>query len=136
MENGVVRFGLNGYFIDTWFTVREKEKMSPIRVETPEGTILEDKVVLLSAEEVEKYIPDPKERRAKQTAYAKKPREGMKLYTNKGYCTWLLRDPSEIFDGNWTGVSSEDTIDLVGGDIYLSGPQGLRPVILLDDSCQ
>ncbi len=131
-ENCVVRLWLNSYFINSFFTVREKEKMFPIPVETPEGVILNDKVILLNAEEVERYLPTEKERRAKPTVWAKRPIDGERLYTEKGYCTWLLRDPSERFEGNWTGVSCDGSLDLYGGDFYLSGEKGIRPVILVN----
>lgn len=131
-ENCVVRLWLNSYFLNTFFTVREKEKMEHIPVETPEGTILNDKIILLNAEEVMRYIPDENDRRAKPTSWAKMPKHGERIYTNKGYCVWLLRDPSTRFEGNWTGVGSDGKLDLYGGDFYLSGPHGIRPVILVD----
>ncbi len=133
-ETCVVRLWLNNYFLNTWFTVREKEKMCPIPVVTPDGRVLNDKVTLLSAEEVLRLIPDEKDRKAKPTAFAKTVRNGERLYTAKGYCTWLLRDPSVRFEGNWTGVDPNGTINLNGGDFYLSGPKGIRPVIMIADS--
>ena len=132
-ENCAVRLWLNGYFLNNWFTVREKEKMVPIAVNTPNGMILEDKVILLNVEEVEKYMPDEKDRRAKPTVWAKRKQNGDRIYTENGYCTWLLRDPSEMFDGNWTGVAPDGKLDLYGGDFYLSGLHGIRPVIMISD---
>ncbi len=129
-ENCVVRIWLNNYFINSFFTVREKEKMFPIPVETPDGVMLNDKVILLNAEEVVRYLPTEEERRAKPTVWAKRRKDGERVYTEKGYCTWLLRDPSERFEGNWTGVSCDGRLDLDGGDYYLSGAKGIRPVIL------
>ena len=64
--------------------------------------------------------------------WAKRTIDGERLYTEKGYCTWLLRDPSERFDGNWTGDSCDGRLDLNGGDFYLSGAHGIRPVILVN----
>ncbi len=132
-ENCVVRSWLNNYFLNTWFTVREKEKMIPIAVNTPDGKLLEDKVILLNAEEVERYMPDDKKRRAKPTDRAKRKPNGERINTENGYCNWLLRDPSDRFDGNWTGVDPGGKVDLDGGDFYLSGPQGIRPVIMISD---
>ena len=127
-ENCVVRLWLNNYFLNNWFTVREKEKMLPIPVKTPDGAQLNDKVILLNAEEVERFLPEEKDRRAKPTPFAKKI-SAEKPYTKNGFCTWFLRDPSELFDENYTGVDVDGKIDLVGGDFYLSGSHGIRPVI-------
>ena len=57
-ENCVIRLWLNNYFINSFFTVREKEKMYPVSHVLADLTPQEDKVVMLSAEEVEKYMPD------------------------------------------------------------------------------
>ncbi len=131
-ENCVVRLWLNSHFLNKWFTMREKEKMYPIPIETPDGTKLNDKVILLDVDEVTRYLPIEEDRKAKPTAWAKRAQNGEKLYTEKGYCTWLLRDPSDRFEGNWTGVSLDGSLDLDGGDFYRSGQQGIRPVILVD----
>ena len=131
-ENCVIRLWLNNYFINSFFTVREKEKMYPVSHVLADLTPQEDKIVLLSAEEAEKYLPDEKDRKAKATPWAKRFQDGWRLYTEKGYCTWLLRNPSELVEGNWTGVSYNGTFDFVGGDFYLSGQHGIRPVILVE----
>ena len=134
-RNCALRLWLNNYFLHNAFTVKEKEKMIPIPVypQSGDGTPLNDKVILFDQKEVEKYFPDEKERRAKPTARAKRSWKGQRLYTEKGYCIWLLRNPSDLFGGNWTGVDPEGKLDLTGGDIYLSGPQGVRPVIMIID---
>ena len=131
-ENCAVRIWPNSYFIDSFFTVREKEKMFPIPVETPDGVKLNDKVTMLNADEVLHYFPAEEDRRAKPTVWAKRPKDGERLYTEIGYCVWLLRDPSERIEGNWTGVSCDGSLELNGGDFYLSGAQGVRPVILVN----
>ena len=51
------------------------------------------------------------------------------VYTQKGYCTWYLRDPSEMIEGNWTGVTPSGELDLFGGDFKRSGDKGVRPAI-------
>ena len=134
-NNCFLRSWLNNDFLNNWFTVREKEKMLPIPVYPPlgYGKPLEDKIILLNAEEVKRYLPNEKNRRAKPTIRAKRNQNGLRLYTEKGYCTWLLRDPSDWFGGNWTGIDPEGKFDLSGGDFYLSGPQGIRPVIMIID---
>ena len=133
-ENCVIRHWLNDYFINSFFTASEKKKMCPVSVVLAGLTPQEDKIVLLSAEEVEKYLPNESDRKAKPTMWAKRSQDGERLYTEKGYCTWLLRDPSKRFAGNWTGVSSNGILDLDGGDFYFSGQKGIRPVILVDMS--
>ena len=135
-ENCVIRLWLNSYFLNYYFTAREKERMSEISIETPDGVILNDKVILLSAEEAERYFEDDMDRKAKPTPMAKRPMdsdfaEKDRIYVEKGYCGWFLRDPSEKFKGNFTNVRSDGKIDYNGGDFYYS-LQGVRPVILLD----
>lgn len=130
-ENCVVRDWLNGYLLREFFTVREKEKLCPIPIKTPDGTVLNDRVVLLDEESVVRYLPDEKDRRAKPTPWAKRSVDGDRIYTEKGYCSWLLRDPSVRFDGNYTAVRFDGVLDLDGGDFYMSGRKGIRPVILV-----
>ncbi len=133
-ENSYVRNWLNDYFYRFAFSNYECEKMYPIQVQTQEGKVLEDMVILFSADEVEKYLPNIDERKAKPSGWAKHSWEEDSLYTENGCCAWLLRDPSELFEGNWTGISPSGELDLVGGDFYLSGIQGVRPVIMVDKS--
>jgi len=135
-ENGILRMWLNNYFLNLCFIIKEKERLDTIKIITPDGHELSDKIILMSAEEVERYLPEQEERKAKPTSWAKKrknPTMDDALYTEKGYCGWFLRDPSEFFDGNYTTVDFNGKIDLVGGDFYLGGRKGIRPVILLKD---
>ena len=135
-ENCAIRRWLNNYFINTFFTVKEKALMSPIPVELSDGTVLEDKIILLDEKQVEEYLPDETKRKAKPTPWAKRSQYGDRpygdrLYTEKGYCTWLLRDPSKRFMGNYTGIYPDGTFDFDGADFYRGGPRGFRPVILI-----
>ena len=134
----VLRSWLNGYFINKFFTTSEKEKMCSITITTPTGIVLNDKVTLLCIEEVVKYLPNEKERKGKPTPWAKRSKWNDEweaeesIYTEHGFCTWLLRNPSIRCNNNWTGISPKGSVDEIGGDFYLSGEQGIRPVILLD----
>ena len=135
-ETCVIRLWLNSYFINNFFTVREKERMSAIPVVTPDGVLLNDKIILLNAEEAERYFEDDKDRKAKPTPWAKRTVVSDsdykdRIYVEKGYCSWFLRDPSEVFEGNYTDVGSDGKINYNGGDFYYS-LHGVRPVILLD----
>ena len=126
-DNCVLRSWLNGYFKDNFITIT-----------TPTGIVLNDKVTLLSIEEVVKYLPSEKERKSKPTPWAKRSKwnekwgEEESIYTDHGFCTWLLRNPSSKVNNNWTGINPQGSIDEIGGDIFFSGEQGIRPVILLD----
>lgn len=137
-DNCVLREWLNGYFIDNFFNSSEKGKMCPITITTPTGTVLNDRVTLLSIEEIVKYLPSEKERKCKPTPWAKRSKwndnwgEEESIYTDHGFCTWLLRNPSSKVNNNWTGINPRGSIDEIGGDIFFSGEQGIRPVILLD----
>lgn len=136
-DNCVLREWLNGYFIDNFFTSSEKEKLCPITITTPTGIELNDKITLLCIEEVVKYLPNEKDRKSKPTPWAKRSKcnewgEEESIYTDHGFCTWLLRNPSSKVNNNWTGINPKGSIDEIGGDIFFSGEQGIRPIILLD----
>ena len=137
-DNCVLRSWLNDYFWEYSFTDSEKEKMCPITITTPTGMELDDKVTLLSIEEVVKFLPSEEERKSEPTPWAIRSEwddewgEEESIYTDNGFCIWLLRNPSTVISGNWTGVSSDGSIDEIGGDFYRSGKQGVRPVILID----
>lgn len=135
-RTGIVRTWLNSYFLNLCFIIKEKERMVPQTIKMPDGTELSDKIILLNSKEVERYFPEAKDRRAKPTSWAKSrknPSFEDVLYTERGYCSWFLRDPSERFENNYTTVNTDGAIDLVGGDFHLGGRKGLRPVILLKD---
>ncbi|SFC31073.1 DUF6273 domain-containing protein [Butyrivibrio sp. YAB3001] len=93
-ENSYVRNWLNDYFYRFAFSNNECEKMYPIQVQTQGGKVLEDMVILFSAEEVEKYLPNIDDRKAKPSGWAKHSWEEDSLCTENGCCVWLLRDPS------------------------------------------
>ena len=122
-QNCDLKKWLNETFLSLSFSEEEQDKL--INRKDENGKEL-GKVFLLSKEEVEKYIPDASDRKAKPTKTAKKDKD---VYTQKGYCTWYLRDPSEMFEGNWTGVTPSGELDLEGGDFKRSGDKGIRPAI-------
>ena len=86
---------------------------------------------MLDAKQAEEYLPDETKRIAKPTPWTKRSQYGDRLYTEKEYCTCLLRNPSERFKGNWTGIYPDGTFDFDGADFYRASPRGFRPVILV-----
>ena len=134
-ENCVIRTWLNNYFLDSFFTTKEQNQILPQVIITEEGTKLIDKVFLLSKEEVEAYLPNKEERRARPTDWARRNEEEFDgLVVIDGYCTWLLRDTSKACAGNWTGISSKGELDLTGADFYYGPETGVRPALFLKKS--
>ena len=73
MEKCTLRNWLNSYFLDTAFTAQEKSALSS------------EQVFLLSAEDVEKYIPEISQRQCLPTSYARA--DGVYVNEN-GLCAW------------------------------------------------
>lgn len=132
--NSDIRAWLNIIFLDDYFTVNEKEIMQTIPIALADGRTLSDKVILLNAEEVEKYLPNEKDRKTKLSIWAKRYQESdgayNRAYGEKGYAFWFLRDLSQSSHENWTCVKANGELDLVGSDIYRGVTLlGIRPVI-------
>lgn len=134
-ENCDIRHWLNNYFLDSFFTPEEKNQILPQEIITEEGTTVIDRIFLLSKEEVEVYLPNQEERRAQPTDWARRNEDEFDgLVVIDGYCTWLLRGTSKVFNGNWTGISSKGELDLTGADFYFGPETGVRPALFLKKS--
>lgn len=126
--NTVTRTFLNEGFLHTAFTPLEQEQilLTTLRnqpVPSDRSSVApdtEDRVFLLSLEEVLQYMPEQSMRQADITAYADKQ------YIGRANDYWMLRTPNK--DGsNGTGISS-GTYGFVQ-DGYIPGNHFLRPCI-------
>ncbi|MCR5660974.1 MAG: serine/threonine protein kinase [bacterium] len=91
-----LRQWMNDDFIHNAFTKLETEQIIPQRIYTVDeldnkkkGYYTKDKVFLLSAEEIEKYLPDKNNRKCEPTPYAAK--RGITT-SNENYCWYWLRN--------------------------------------------
>lgn len=117
-ESSVLRDWLNGEFLraalvgDTrklLVTATLENSANPV-TGTDGGRDTPDQVFLLSAEEVERYLPEEEERIARATAYAMKKR----MHTNEEDAAWWwLRTPGE-------SLRQAMTVDTFG-NLYYSG---------------
>lgn len=97
-----IREWLNDEFIDTAFDSDEEKLICSVTNNTPDGRSntdggddTEDRVFLLSINEVEKYIPKESARKAAVTEYAKQ--QGAE-YDTDGNGRWWLRSPGKTQD--------------------------------------
>lgn len=101
-ETCSLRKWLNGTFIDNAFSDDEKKMLQSTKVtadknpdySTSPGSDTNDKVFLLSINEVNKYFDSDAARQCKPTAYAV-AHETYTTYDNDNCCYWWLRSPDD-----------------------------------------
>ena len=120
-ETSSIRYWLNNIFILNAFTVEEQNLIQTTTVyadknpeyDTPCGNDTEDKIFLLSINEVRKYFSSDLEREIKTTEYSK----NNKAYIDRnGYTWWWLRSPGS-YDYFASGVSSDGSIHYIGRNV-------------------
>ena len=134
-EDSDLRNWLNKDFIQEAFSDEEKEKIILHAVENSSNTEFgtngggntEDKVFLLSGNEVEQYFPENEQRLAEATAYA------IDRYDSYHYpadlVEWVLRSPGE--SELYTQCVNND--GSIGNDQYIGGSSGyIRPAMWID----
>lgn len=110
-KNASLRTWLNYDFYTAAFDAEEKALILQQKVDTLAGN---DKVFLLSRDEVEAYFPTAAQRRCEATAYA----ASRNAYVNaKTGCSWWLLRTSGIQKGTVMSVNSDGTIDYNGGKV-------------------
>lgn len=116
-ETCTLRSWLNDEFFSEAFTSSQKSHIPTVTVtadsnpdyDTNPGNNAQDKVFLLSIEEVNKYFDSSEARECKPTEYAIAQGEGIARY--EGKCFWWLRTPGsysngECYVGKYGNVSS------------------------------
>lgn len=131
--DSMVRKMLNEGFLCSAFTEKEREQIRVSSLNTPDnksckttgGPDTEDRVFVLSMEEVEKYMPAAEDRKAKATEYAHKQRP-----TKRDTGFWQLRTPGK--DG-WGSVAVSSMLGeysaMTGNHV---GYSYLRPAIWVE----
>ncbi len=131
-----LREWLNGAVVNVVFDGDEKAAILTTHVtadknpdhSTDPGKVTQDKVFLLSIEEVEKYFTTEEARVCKPTAYAKAkdPR------AQSAYCNWWLRSPGKN-QAQAAYVLENGSISTSGINVnYSAGIPGIRPALWVD----
>ena len=106
-ENSSIRHWLNNEFINEAFTQSEQNKINltyiynndNVKYGTRGGNNTQDKIFLLSLDEVNKYLPNEKQRAIKVTTYAKKrgtnvcDDDSCRIHSYYGSGFWWLHSP-------------------------------------------
>lgn len=133
-EKSTVRKWLNGTFFQTAFSTREQKAICPCAVRpsvlNPQPNYrpakIEDRITLLSQEELQKYLPQTERRLAPPTPYA--VYRGLKEYPAPGQttcCRWALRT-YDAQDGSLCLVNADGSLKRTGNRPMV---MGVRPVI-------
>ena len=106
-----LRTWLNETFYQDAFTAAEKERI--LTFSDPDS-VAEDKVFLLSLEQVEQYFTTKSSRICKATKYAVS--RDAYVSSSTGGSWWLLRTPG-VDDQHVVSINSDGTIDRTGGQV-------------------
>lgn len=132
-ETSSIRQWLNGIFYNAAFNIAEQEQIittmvtadnNPIYNTSP-GSNTNDKLFLLSLEEVNKYIPEDSKKVCNATQYAVK--QGAYVNPNNGGSWWWLRSPG-ITNCDAASINSDGSVDYDDGSVN-SGKGTIRPAM-------
>ena len=135
-ESSSLRASLNGEFLDSAFTDKEQNKIltttvtadpNPVHGTDP-GNATEDKIFLLSPDEVSTYLPKESDRICTPTDFAAD--SGVWKNPASGACIWWLRTPG-IYSDNAVCIGSDGTVNADGDDVITSD-NGVRPAMWVD----
>ncbi len=134
----VLRDWLNDGFYNSAFSDTEKEIIHTTVVaadsnpgyDTPPGNPTQDKVFLLSVQEVNKYFASEAERQCTASHYAIS--RGASVTTSKQLCWWWLRTPGNI-QSRVANVEYKGTVNEFGSTTYFESG-AVRPAMWIDVS--
>ena len=145
-ENCTLRQWLNNEFINQAFSKEEQNKIILTNLSNPNnarygawgGNNTQDKIFLLSIDEVKKYFKDIEDRECKPTNYAKK--QGAWTDDKEEYlgnCRWWLRSPGEYQNEAAHVYGDGNVIDFgyrVDGFNLINGKKGeaVRPALYIN----
>ena len=131
-----LRTWLNGDFFANAFTKDEQKAVQKTSLRNPagpetktKGAGSQDRVFLLSYEELQKYLPEQAQRAALRTAFA----DALRANSTEGSpseASWWLRTPG-MNNGRALLVEKDGSLDLKGGE-HIVQPRGVRPAIWVD----
>jgi len=131
-ETCTLRKWLNEDFINTSFTPEEMGSIQLTHLVNPDnpnrgisgGNDTDDRVFILSLDEVYKYFGAEADRLAKPTEQALSGKSSDVLY--KGHCSWLVRTPGQN-KNTVSSINSEGT--LTDGWVVYNNNTGVRPAM-------
>ena len=143
-ENSSIRNWLNNEFINQAFSKEEQNEIILTNISNPNnarrgtngGNNTKDKIFLLSLDEVNKYLPNEKQRAIKVTQYAIK--QGA-WACKKNYCrekgtygndNWWLRSPG--YRQNYAACVDSNGVVLDGGCWVIDGNYAVRPALFIN----
>ncbi len=134
-ETSAVRAWLNGAFLDDAFSPEEKAEIKTSAVvaeqhpdypKSPAGNDTEDKVFLLSLQEVTQYLPEKQDRKCSPTEAVVASANVFSVsnrpwYSKNNYvCNWWLRTPGMFKDLYVSYVDHGGSVS-AGGQVHLDG---------------
>ena len=126
-ENSTVRNWLNSEFYSSVFSDTEKDRIleTALRTKDKAGSHhTADRVFLLNAQEVRRYLKTANKMACTPTSYARvKLRPDSQAVSPEGYCCWMLRELVKVPGRGHLGVSIEGTGNEVG---YVNQNHGLK----------
>jgi hypothetical protein len=142
-ENSSIRHWLNNEFINEAFTQSEQNKINltyiynndNVQYGTKGGNNTQDKIFLLSLDEVNKYLPNEKQRAIKVTTYAKKrgtkvcDDDSCRIHSYYGSGFWWLRSPGKNQCNAELVLDNGNIIDLF--DVDYDG-SAVRPALWIN----
>jgi len=133
-ETCTLRSWMNEEFLNEAFTAAEQKRILTTTVaaegnptyQTDPGNDTQDKIFLLSLQEVLTYMPREEDRKCGVTAYAKE----QEVWVNSdGYCDWWLRNPGNFGD-NALVIYNSGSFSEEGDDVIYCD-RGIRPALWL-----
>ncbi len=137
-ETCTLRKWLNNEFLQTAFTAEEQAFLKTVSVTADknpdysvyQGKDTQDKVFLLSFDEVNRYFTSDKDRICYPSAYA--TAQGASTRTDGSGCWWWLRSPG--IDNNFAALIRYDGSVNTRGDLVDYANESIRPVVVVGPS--
>ena len=135
-ETCSLRTWLNEYFLYTAFSSTERSMIPTVEVSADKnpyyssspGSNTQDKVFLLSIQEVNKYFASDSARQCKPTTFAKM--QGVHEYN--GFCDWWLRSPGDK-ESAVVQITTSGVFDISGSHIRsYNGENAVRPALWIN----
>jgi len=139
-ENSDIRAWLNGEFYDETFSADEKSRIFQARIEnkdnewheTPGGNATNDRLFLLSLEEVVRYFGDSGQLNTRSSSPINDAYNSLRTATFEGSNRWWwVRSPGSG-NNRAANINNNGFIDVSGSNIVDNNNGGIRPALWLN----